>query len=115
METLGEHIRRVREGKDYSLREFAKKLEVTATFLSDIERNKRHPSESVLEKIARWLDLDFEDLKKLDNRIPIKELKELFDTNNDYGFAFRKLAQSRVTPEQLIRLAQEKDEDKSSK
>ena len=110
MESLGEYIKRKREEMDYSLREFARKVEITATFLSDIEKGTRHPSDKVLQKIARELGGDFEELKKLDNRIPIKELKELFTSSSEYGYAFRKIAENKITPEQLINLAEKKEE-----
>lgn len=111
MESLGEYIKQKREEMDYSLREFARKIEITATFLSDIEKGTRHPSDEVLQRIAGEFGDDFEKLKKLDNRVPVKELKELFNSNPKYGFAFRKLAESKVSPEDLLKLVDEyKDE-----
>jgi transcriptional regulator with XRE-family HTH domain len=107
MESLGEYIKRRREEMDYSLREFARKIDITATFLSDIEKGTRHPSDEVLEKIAEKLDDSFEKLKELDNRVPIKELKELFNSNPKYGFAFRKLAENKISPDELLRLIDE--------
>lgn len=104
MESLGEYIKRKREEMDFSLREFAKKIDVTATFLSDIEKGTRHPSDGVLKKIAKEFGDRFENLKELDNRVPIKELKELFNSNPKYGFAFRKLAENKISPEDLLKL-----------
>ena len=109
MKTLGEYIREKREDKDFSLREFAGKINVSATFLSDIERGQRHPSDEVLKKIADELGEDFESLKKLDNRVPIKELKELFNSNPNYGFAFRKVAENKISPEELLKLISDKE------
>jgi transcriptional regulator with XRE-family HTH domain len=111
MKTLGEYIRELREEKDFSLREFAKKINVTATFLSDIELGKRYPSDEVLKEIAKNLEVPFENLKELDNRVPLKELKKLFDTNPKYGFAFRKVAENKVSPEDLIKLADDKEKE----
>ena len=42
---LGQRIRELRGKKDLSLRELAKKLDVSAAFLSDIELGRRYPSE----------------------------------------------------------------------
>lgn len=109
MKTLGEYIREKREEKDFSLRELAGKINVTATFLSDIERGQRHPSDEVLKKIAEKLDDEFENLKKLDNRVPLKELKELFNSNQNYGFAFRKVAENKISPEELLKLIDDKE------
>lgn len=111
METFGEYIKCKREELDYSLREFARKVEITATFLSDIEKGVRYPSDEVLNKIAAKLEVDFEELKKHDNRVPVKELKELFNSNPKYGFAFRRVAESKISPDELLKLVDEnKDE-----
>jgi transcriptional regulator with XRE-family HTH domain len=107
MESLGEYIKRRRDEMDYSLREFARKIDITATFLSDIEKGTRHPSDEVLKKIANELGDSFENLKELDNRVPVKELKELFNSNPKYGFAFRKLAENKISPEDLLKLIDE--------
>ena len=110
MKTLGEFIREQREKNDLSLREFAKKLGgLSAAFLSDIELGRRYPSEGVLKEMARVLHLNLEELKSYDTRAPLKELKQLVDSNPAYGLAFRKMLDSKLTPEELIKLAKEKD------
>ncbi len=111
MESLGEHIKRKRDKNDYSLREFARKVDITATFLSDIEKGTRHPSDEVLRKIAEELGDNFEELKELDNRVPLKELKELFNSNPKYGFAFRKVVEKRITPDELLDLIKSRKEE----
>ncbi len=56
MQTLGERIRELRAAKDLSLREFAKKLGgMSAAFLSDVELGRLHPSDKVLERMAKVL------------------------------------------------------------
>src|SRR5687768_15117008 len=110
MKTLGEFIREQREKNDLSLREFAKKLGgLSAAFLSDIELGRRYPSEDVLKEMARVLNLDLEELKSYDTRAPLKELKRLVDSNPAYGLAFRKVLDSKLSPEELIKLAEKKD------
>ena len=107
METLGKKIRELREKKDLSLRELAKRLNLSAAFLSDIELGRRFPSDEVLENIAGALDISVESLKSFDQRPPIDELKKLTETNPRYGFAYRKLVDSNFTPEELIKLAED--------
>jgi len=55
MEGLGPYMRRRRDELDLSLREFARRLDCSAAFISDIELVRRHPSEKVLAEIARVL------------------------------------------------------------
>ncbi len=52
---LGERIRRLRLQADITLRGFAGILGVSAAHLSDIEHNRRRPSEELLRRIAEEL------------------------------------------------------------
>jgi transcriptional regulator with XRE-family HTH domain len=61
-DTLGEVIRQARTAKGMKLRELARRVDRTPSYLSDIENDRRIPSEDVLQRIADELDLDFEDL-----------------------------------------------------
>src|SRR5713101_4469131 len=98
MKTLGQHIRELRDQKDLSLREFAKKLGgLSAAFLSDVELGRRHPSEAVLAGMARVLDTTIEELKQHDSRPPVEELKRLSSRDPAFGFAFRKLVDRDVS------------------
>jgi transcriptional regulator with XRE-family HTH domain len=65
---LGQEIRRLRLKSDTSLRGLAAKLGISAAHLSDIEHNRRRPSEKLLRAIARGLrhsGATFEDLENL--------------------------------------------------
>src|SRR5260370_33454329 len=65
VKTLGQRIRELREAKDLSLREFAKKLGgLSAAFLSDVELGRRHPSDKVLADMARALGTRVDDLRR---------------------------------------------------
>lgn len=69
-ETYGELTRRVREEKDYGLREFAKLLGVSATYLSQVERNELPPpAEERVVKTAELLDLEKDELLGLAGRV----------------------------------------------
>lgn len=59
--TLGEWLRDARVNKDISLRSVAKSLNITPSYLSDIENDRRVPAEDVLQKLTNALDLSFED------------------------------------------------------
>ena len=87
--TLGETIRQLREQADISLRELAKKVDVSAPFLSDVELGRRYPGEAVLEAIAKALKVDVEELKKHDHRESVADFKRLLENNPALGLAFR--------------------------
>lgn len=70
-ETYGDRTRRVREEKEYGLREFAKLLGVSATYLSQVERNELPPPAEVrVVKTAELLGLDQDELLALAGRVP---------------------------------------------
>lgn len=109
---LGTRIREIREECDLSLREFAKKLgDVSPAHVSDIELGRRFPSDDLLVKMARLLSVRFEELKKLDLRPPIEELKKLVASNPVYGVALRKLADHEISPEDLLKLLKKSDRE----
>ena len=110
--TLGQRIRELREQKDFSLRELAKKLEVSAAFLSDIELGRRFPSEKVLLIIAQKLDTTTEELRKYDTRPPVEDLKRLTISDPLYGVAFRKVIDEEISAQDLINFAEEKSKRK---
>ena len=102
MKPLGERIRELREQHDLSVRELAKKIKVSAAFLSDIELGRRHPSDDVLRALAPALATKLEDLKRHDSRPPIQELKRLAANNPAMGFALRKVVDQHVSPDELL-------------
>ena len=52
MKIVGVNIKRLREEQDLTLRALAKKLEISASFLSQVESGKASPSLSTLKSIA---------------------------------------------------------------
>jgi transcriptional regulator with XRE-family HTH domain len=103
--TLGETIRELRGKMDVSLRELAKKLDISAPFLSDVELGHRYPSDEVMAKLAKALHVPIEELKQHDHRGSISDLKRLIDTDPGLGFAFRTavddVKQGKISTEQL--------------
>ena len=60
-QSLGEWLRDARMNKDISLRALAGQLDITPSYLSDIENDRRVPAEDVLQKLTGALDLPFDD------------------------------------------------------
>jgi len=107
--TLGQRIRELREAKDLSLRDLAKKLGgLSAAHLSDIELGRRFPSDELLANMAAKLDTTVADLRQYDSRPPVEELKKMAEANPAYGFALRKMVEKRITPEDIEQLIEDK-------
>jgi transcriptional regulator with XRE-family HTH domain len=102
---LGQRIRELRDERDLSLRELAKKLECSAAFLSDIELGRRYPSEKSLKDLARILNVPLHELKAHDSRPPIEEMKRLTASDPLYAVAFRTVLDRKFSAEELLKLA----------
>ena len=75
-EKFGAFIRREREAKGLSLRDMAKKIKVSPTFLSKVETEDWKPGEEKLRKIAEVIGCDPDDLLAQAGRVPT-ELSEI--------------------------------------
>jgi transcriptional regulator with XRE-family HTH domain len=115
MEGLGPYMRRRRDELDLSLREFAKRLDCSAAFISDIELGRRHPSEKVLAEIARVLKVKLEDLQAMDVRPPIDDIKRLTQNDPRFALAFRTMIDKKVSADELLELANQKKDEKHPK
>lgn len=69
-EKFGATIRDAREAKGISLRDLAKRVEVSPTFLSKVETEDWKPKEDKLRKIASILELDGDELVAQAGRVP---------------------------------------------
>ena len=105
MKTLGNRIRELRDEHDLSLREFAKKLgDISPAHISDIENGRRNPSDDLLHKMALVLNTKFEELKQLDGRLPVDALKRAVQGDPALGFALRKVAEKKITGEEILKI-----------
>lgn len=100
-QTLGTVIRDARVKSGRSLREFSKLLDITPSYQSDIENDRRVPAEEVLKRIADLLALNFEDLMALAGRLG-GDAERYLRRQPAAGALFRKLTETNA-PEALLR------------
>lgn len=90
--TFGTRIRELRQAKGLTLRDLAKKVRVTFTYLSKIENQKlsfgEFPGDDLIVKLARVLDADADELLLLAKKIPAAIRKRVLQRPD----AFRKIA-----------------------
>jgi transcriptional regulator with XRE-family HTH domain len=115
MEGLGPFMRRRRDELDLSLREFAKRLDCSAAFISDIELGRRNPSEKVLAEIARVLEVKLEELRAMDVRPPIDDIKRLTLHDPKFALAFRTMIDKKVSADELLALANQRKGERHPK
>jgi transcriptional regulator with XRE-family HTH domain len=106
--SLGDLIREARTPIG-SLRDFAKKLEITPSYLSDIENDRRIPAEEVLRRIAELLKLDFDDLMAKAGRFG-EDADRYMRKHPTAGVLFRKLSESATPEDDLAKLLRKAEE-----
>lgn len=85
--TLGEFITERRKAAGCSLRAFAKRIKVSPSFLSEVERNKRYPSHAVQGRIANVLGVGAAELERFDRRVPLDQLRRMIEKSPEFGSA----------------------------
>lgn len=106
--TLGSEIRRLRLKAGFTLRGFAEKVGISAAHQSDIEHNRRLPSDKVLEKMAHLLSsvgASLEEFKKLDARFE-PELEQWVQETPAVGELLRQVRAAK-SPQELLRRLQD--------
>lgn len=110
--TLGERIRSLRLKMKLSLRELARRAEVSPSFLSEIETGRRFPSDAVLERLASELGVSATKLRKLDLRSHLSELRQLLSDQPAWGPVFQQIARAgkrgELDPEELLKWVKRK-------
>lgn len=54
---LGENVRRLRLEKGWSQEDYADRADIHRTYVSDIERGRRNPSLTIIERLASPFDI----------------------------------------------------------
>jgi transcriptional regulator with XRE-family HTH domain len=101
--TIGDVIHDARAKKKVSLRDITKKLRITPSYLSDIENNRRVPSEEVLGRLAELLELDYDDLMARAGRFGEDAVRYMMRTPAA-GVLFRRLAEGKASDETVDKL-----------
>ncbi len=106
-EKFGEFIRHEREAKGIKLREMARQIGVSATFLSKVETEDWMPGEDKLRKIAEVIGCDADDLLARAGRVP----SELTDIIRQHPHRHEMVALLRttkgLTAEEMAKLVRE--------
>jgi transcriptional regulator with XRE-family HTH domain len=96
--TLGEAVRYIREQRGVTLRELARRIGVSAPFLSDVEHNRR--STDRLRELSSALDVPFEQLARFDGRLS-GDIKEWISANPEIASLLQDLRASGRTAQEL--------------
>ncbi len=104
-ETLGQEILRLRKLAGMTLRGFAQVIQVSAPYVSDIEHDRRRPSDEVLKRIAKELrsvGATFEELDKLNSRLE-PDLQQWMSTTPAVRQMLREVKNSGRDPREVLK------------
>src|SRR5687768_8689396 len=105
-EKFGAFIRREREAREIGLREMAKKIGVSPTYLSKVERDEfTPPTEEKVRAIARIIECDPDELLALAGRVP-SDLADIIKQHPVEISALLRTANG-LSADDIARLAQE--------
>lgn len=90
-QTFGQRVRDLREQRGHSLRNFARKLAISAAHLVDIEKDRRSPSPELMQKIADELDVPMSLFDELSLTLP-KAVRDWLGQNPVLERAFHLIA-----------------------
>lgn len=109
-ESLGRTIRRIRLEASYGLREFAVLIGISAAYQSDIEHDRRVPTEDVLRKTAdllgRRVSITYQALRDISPRIDT-DLRDLLQQTPEVNQLLRQVKQTGRPAGEVIRQLQE--------
>ena len=113
-ETLGDKVRIGRARQKITLRQLGQRTGNTASYLSDIENDRRVPSEAVLRGLADALELDFDELMAAAGRFG-EDADRYLKRNPEAGVLFRRLSERNVGPDVIQRLLDQTPELRDKK
>ena len=114
---LGPEVRRLRTQAGLSLRAFAAELDISAAHLSDIEHDRRRPSERLLRKIAhelRDVGAAFHSLEMLVTGLD-RETREWAASTPGARAVLRKILESGQDPAGILRVLDEAFADRDGR
>lgn len=109
-ETLGDRIRKRRVELTLGLRALAADLGVSPSYVSDIENDRRVPSEDVLKAISARLSLDYDELMALAGRFG-EDADRYMRRTPAAGALFRRLSERGFSDERVRKILRQIEDE----
>lgn len=103
MNIFGNHLKELRRQRHFTQRSFAKELGIDFTYISKIEngRVENLPSEDLIKRMARVLDVDSNDLLDIAGKFDPDELREAVIDQPKVGILLRRLQSKQLSADQI--------------
>lgn len=89
--SLGEFVRSTRMRLGISLRELARRAEMSAPFLSEIERGTRSPSDDAVQKLAASLQVSSNVLYDLTPKFALEQFRQILEEDDELRATFAQM------------------------
>lgn len=89
MPQFGTQLRQLREAKQLGIKQLARHLGVSYTYISHIERGKSRPSQQLIRRLAGYFDVSEEDLLLAARRFPLDVEKILYEHPKEVAMILR--------------------------
>jgi transcriptional regulator with XRE-family HTH domain len=103
--SLGSELRAVRQRKGYSLRAIARAAGISASYLSDIERDKRTQPDDIVQAICDAMHVDVDVMMALAGRLDAETQDYLQRRQPAAGVLLRAIAAAQLDEDELRSLA----------
>lgn len=100
IKTIGHELRGLRKEQNLQVKEVAEDVGVSSTYISEIERNNKVPSNELIQKIAQVYNIDEQHLFKGFKVIPDSMLYELTTENGLYDILYELSENESITREE---------------
>ncbi|MGN1401011.1 MAG: helix-turn-helix domain-containing protein [Bacillus sp. (in: firmicutes)] len=100
IKTIGTELRGIRTSKNLQLKEVAEVIGVSSTYISEIERNHKVPSNELIEKIAAIYGINEQHLLKGFKVIPDSMIYELTSESGLYDILYELSENEKITREE---------------
>lgn len=107
VQPMGERIRALRVESGFSIRRLGELAGISHSFLRDIECGHRNPTEPVLARIAGALGVKVTDLREINPKLLLADLKRLLEKQPAWSPAIKRLVEVAndgiLTPSSLLK------------
>ncbi len=101
---LGLKLRDLRQGRGLTLADLAERAGLSISYLSEVERGRKYPKPEILQRLARALEVPFDELVSLQVSGVLSPLKAALESPLLRGFPFELFG---IEPHDLVALAGE--------
>lgn len=98
--TIGNELRSLRKSNNLQVKDIAENVGVSSTYISEIERNNKVPSNELIEKMAETYNVDEQRLFKGFNIIPESVVYELTSEHGLYDLFYELSEDETLTREE---------------